>query len=256
MKDTTIHKPQELPGMEINPAAGTLSVIDPADPVLYLPPIDLDAIVMVDGQPTDPDTGERYELPQLAAEATIDQRHAEWLVEAIYDVEREADAVGAKLATVTEQLQRRQAQLANRAAAMRYVFGPALEQWAKANLPKGKKSVVLTCGTLKFASHGDKVQMVGKGAEAERAAIAAVKAVAPSAVQVKQVESLAVTKAEADELFRLRDVLDTAAPEHKAAVAELTDEQLLALMAAFKFTPAGETFTVDTRPKAKADSNA
>jgi len=212
---------------------------------------DLDGkVVFVGGVPRDADTGETVEYTQHEGGLTLE--YAEWVVESIYDAEREAAKVREKIATLTDNLTKLAKQHENRANGLRYVYGPSLQQFAQDNLGKGRKSVQLTYGTLAFRSTKPRVEVLDKELAVEQA-----KKHCPSMVVVKEsVQTSAATPEDKAYLTALLAGLSSDSLQEIVAIGagKLTPEEAIQLQGAFKLHEAGQSFTVKTNAaEAKED---
>lgn len=172
----------------------------------------------------DPDTGEVISLivPKPDFQVT-DADSAEWVLSKIEFAESEMFRLKTMLEKQVERLNSQIAQYKRHADFMKARFGPELEQFAKANLPKGKKSWLGTHGAIKFRSTNERLDI----ADSEKA-LGWLKATEGCQDAIKVTES----------------VLKSAIPAPTAEKLKADPE--LRAIAGFELIPAGESMTIDT----------
>ncbi len=111
----------------------------------------------------------------------IDAESADWVLEKICDAESEMSRLDMVLAAVKERIETQKKAQENRVKYLKWKFGGELEEFAKNNLPHGKKTWKGTYGEVSFRTVKPRLAYAG-----ESDAIAWAKDHCPEAVKVEE----------------------------------------------------------------------
>lgn len=116
---------------------------------------ELNNSVVIDGLLFDIETGECLGVWEKPAFHVTDTEKAEWLMRKLWDYDADILALEAREKAILENIGKMKADVKQRRDGLAYRFGPELEQFAKENLPQGKKTWACPFGSVSFrASHG------------------------------------------------------------------------------------------------------
>lgn len=178
-------------------------------------------VIEVDGLLFDADTGEFLSVVKSPEFHVIDVATAEWVLEKVSKLEAEAMALQARLTALAENLGRMMAEKKRQSEGLLYRFGPEIEQVAKENMPKGKKTWTCAYGSVAFRATKARVDIRDNALALEWA-----KVHAPDAVKVTE------------------SVLKSLIPDE--ILANFTDNPTYADTEGFTVVPAGESSTIKT----------
>ena len=183
-------------------------------------------LIQLDGFWCDPDTGEVISLAIPTPDFHVtDNDSAEWVLAKIESADSEVARLKALLDNQTKRLMTQIKHQINRGEFMRARFGPELDEFAKANLPKGKKSWLGVHGAIKYRATPEKLDLPKENTE-------------------KAVGFLKKTEGCADAIKVTESVLKDSIP--KPVIEKLKADPELRAIAGFELIPAGESMTIDT----------
>ena len=134
----------------------------------------------IDGVIYDTETGECLGTVKPEFHVT-DQASAEWVMEKVFSLDAEIAAYEARLKALSENIGAMKRTKEQQRAGILYRFGPEVENFAKENLPKGKKTWTCPYGSVSFRTTQAKLDI----ADQDRAIVWA-KSEAPEAVKVTE----------------------------------------------------------------------
>lgn len=186
---------------------------------------ELPSLIEIDGYKIDPATGEVVEITALPKPdfRVTDAESADWVLKKICDAESEIARLDMVLASVRERLEADRKAQARRVEYLKAKFGADLEEFAKENLPKGKRTWHGTWGEVAFRSTKPRLDI-----EDDAKALAWAKASPLTESAVKVTEKLNKSELPAD------------------TVAFLLTDPELASIAGFKVVPASESCSIST----------
>lgn len=149
-------------------------------------------IIIQDGYRIDAETGEVLGLAEPFQ--VTDVKSAEWVMEKMFDAESKARAYELQAQGILDNLAKLTKSHRSKAEWLKTCYGSQIEEVAKSNLPKGKKTWTSLFGSVAFRVTKAKIEVVDEGIAIEWA-----KAYYPEAVKVK--ESLLKSEIPTDEVY-------------------------------------------------------
>ena len=180
---------------------------------------DLPGVRFIEGYAYDVNTGELlYAAERGEGFKVDDQRSAEWLGEKLMGLDADIAALELQKQAVTQNVDRMVADKKRHKDGMLYRYGPQLEAFAKANLPKGKRT-----WTCPFVSVAFRTVKAGFKVRDDGIALEWAKAFCPDAVQTK--ESFLTSKVSDETKMLNIDIFDPV-PERETCKIESGLEDL------------------------------
>lgn len=149
-------------------------------------------IIIQDGYKINSEMGEVLGLAEPFQ--VTDVKSAEWVMQKMHEAEAQAKAYEAQAADIIANLCKLTKFHRSKAEWLKTCYGSQIEEVAKANLPKGKKTWSSLFGSVAFRTTAPRFEIID-----EQGAIAWAKACCPEAVKVK--ESLLVSKIPYDDVL-------------------------------------------------------
>lgn len=116
--------------------------------------------------------GVKYQIDLETGESTVltefhveDEKSAEWVMEKLLDADCELSAIVKREESILENVRKMRSAIESRKAALLWKFKNELEEFARQNLPKGKKTWACPYGSISFRTSGGKLKV----ADPERA---------------------------------------------------------------------------------------
>ena len=110
--------------------------------------------------------GIKYSIDLETGESTVvtefhvsDDKSAEWVMERLLTADCELTAILKREESILENVRKMKAQIESRKAALLWKFKNELEEFAKQNLPKGKKTWACPFGSIAFRTNPSKLKV-------------------------------------------------------------------------------------------------
>lgn len=110
--------------------------------------------------------GVKYQIDLETGESTVitefhvtDEKSAEWVMEKLLDADCELSAILKREESILENVRKMRSAIESRKAALLWKFKNELEEFARQNLPKGKKTWACPYGSIAFRTTGGKLKV-------------------------------------------------------------------------------------------------
>lgn len=133
------------------------------------------------------ENGEIVGFKPVFAEREFDGDYAKWVLEKISELDSDIAGINARQSAILENLATQKRHAEQRKNYLLFKYSQSLTEFARENLPKGKKTWTCDYGSVKFTSKPAKLVVVD-----DSKAIQQAKQLAPGAVKV--VESFLISK--------------------------------------------------------------